>query len=204
MNSELLLNVSSLSYKTSDGRQLLQDLSFSVYLGDIVAIVGPNGVGKSTLLQLILGESVPSAGVIKLFTTSYGFLSQMQNREFHIPLRLYDVIQLFAPSDVKREKATKLKLLNENELDLAWNTASGGERQKTLLTGLLLTEPSLLILDEPLNHLDLHSRKILMDYLELNTYTRKCCVLMVSHEKNFEEIDKSRIKTLMLSKQETK
>jgi ATPase subunit of ABC transporter with duplicated ATPase domains len=204
MNSGSLLKVESLSYSTHGGRPLVRGLSFTLNRGEFLAVVGPNGIGKSTLLQIVLGEAAPDAGRVQLNTRSFSFLSQLHNREFHIPLRLLDVIQLQLSMPAKIEEVTGLGLLTTNELDLAWNTASGGERQKTLLTGLLLKKPDLLLLDEPMNHLDSWTRKTLMDYLSLITKSKQCAVLMVCHEKALEEMLLGELKTLVLSRHSPK
>jgi ABC-type Mn2+/Zn2+ transport system ATPase subunit len=198
MNAGALLKVESLSYNTPAGRPLVRDLNFTLNCGEILAVVGPNGVGKSTLLQIILGGVIPASGRTHLNTRSISFLSQLHNREFHIPLRLLDVIQLQLPVAIKLETITNLGLLTASELDLAWNTASGGERQKTLLTGFLLTESDLMVLDEPMNHLDSKSRKTLIDYLNHITEAKRCSVLMVCHEKALVELHQNQLKTLTL------
>jgi zinc transport system ATP-binding protein len=200
MDAEPLLKVHSLTYNTPDARALVKNLSFTLNRGELLAVVGPNGIGKSTLLKIVLGELAPASGLVHLNARSVSFLSQLHNREFHIPLRLIDVIELQLPKVTKIETLTSLGLLTASELNLAWNTASGGERQKALLTGFLLTKPDLLVLDEPMNHLDSKTRKTLIDHLIQITETKRSSVLMVCHEKALDELEQSKLKTLVLSR----
>ncbi len=183
-----LLEVKNLAYGTPDGRALVSGLSFTVDSGAIVAVVGPNGVGKSTLLQVVQGETAPTAGSIeRAFELKHlRFLTQLQNREFHLPLTLRDVLSFSAGVPITDSRVRDVGLLDPRHLDLAWNTASGGERQKTLLTKILLDEPTFVVLDEPMNHLDADGRKLLRDALRRHVASDERGVLMVCHEQAIE------------------
>jgi ABC-type cobalamin/Fe3+-siderophores transport system ATPase subunit len=113
-----------------------------------------------------------------------GFLSQLHNREFHIPIRLSDVLSfgLKGPLDLARLDA--LGLLGRAALDLSWNSASGGERQKALITRVLLGEHDLLILDEPMNHLDLETRSHLWKILRNQIEGCGRGIIMVCHDRD--------------------
>ena len=178
-----LLTVRDLGYNAPNGRPLVAGLSCSLMPGDIVAITGPNGTGKSTLLKILMGELKAAQGSITFATKSVGYLSQLHNREFHIPLSLADVLSLGLRGRFSPAVATSLGLLKAPELTLAWNTASGGERQKTLLTQVLMAQPTLLILDEPMNHLDSVTRSKLYEVLRDFVANGKHAILMVCHEK---------------------
>ena len=178
-----LLSVKDLAYHAPDGRPLVAGLSYDLMPGDIVAITGPNGTGKSTLLKIIMGELKAARGSVTFANKSVGYLSQLHNREFHIPLSLADVLSLGVPGRFHPAAATGLVLLTLSELNLAWNTASGGERQKTLLTQVLMPQPQVLILDEPMNHLDSVTRAKLYPVLREFVATGKRAILMVCHEK---------------------
>lgn len=184
MNDQAPLIVArDLSYATPDGRPLVSGLSFSVRRGEILAVTGPNGVGKSTLLGVLLGELPAMSGTLEKDYGSIGYLSQLHNREFHIPLRLSDVLAFNIRGRLEVKDATRYGLLLPSDLTLSWNTASGGERQKTLLTQALLANPDLLILDEPMNHLDAKTRQVLVEVLHRFVADGKRGVLIVCHEK---------------------
>lgn len=199
-HSPPLLAAHDLSYTTPDGRPLVRGLTFAVNRGEILAVSGPNGVGKSTLLKMILGEARPSSGEFKLGGRSLSFLSQLHNREFHLPLRLADVLAFNQSGRFFPTRAVQFGLLSEREMELSWNTASGGERQKTLLTQALLAEADLLILDEPMNHLDTATRRKLVEMLLQLVKHGRQGVLMVCHEKTLSELNIGSVKTIELSR----
>jgi len=195
-----LLSVYNLSYQTPDRRPLVSDLNFSIKPGDLLAVTGANGVGKSTLLQVIIGNMQPTTGSIKVQTKALSFLSQLHNREFHIPLTIQDVISFSNQNCVGTQSAVDIGLLEPHELTLAWNSASGGERQKALLTQALLTDAELLILDEPMNHLDSSTRKKLMVLLANLADSKKKGVLIVCHEQILQDTLMPSTQTLDLSR----
>jgi ABC-type Mn2+/Zn2+ transport system ATPase subunit len=195
-----MISVEGLSYCTPEGRPLVQNLSFSLERGKILALVGPNGIGKSSLLRILLGEMAATSGMVKIYTKSIGYLSQLHNREFHIPMLLSDVVRLNFSSADRNIDATIGGLLSAKELNLAWNTASGGERQKALLTQALVKAPDLLILDEPLNHLDSRTRINVIELLKSHIFKRCGSVLMVCHENLLQESSVSGVDTLDLSR----
>lgn len=164
-------------------------LNFSVHAGECFVIRGPNGSGKSTLLRALLGQHQSYHGrlSIDLPSARVGALPQLSNMRFHIPLTLADILAISLPDQPRKEtlqRASSYGLLKADGFSLSWNSASGGERQRTLLTRLLLPDPQLLILDEPGNHLDRHSRLLLASALK--TYLEKepsrRAILLVTHE----------------------
>lgn len=179
----ILASADDLSVATPDGRMLINHLSFVVKRGGMVVISGPNGSGKSTLLRVILGEIKPKAGNSYVHAASVSYLSQIHNRAFHIPLLLSDILKFSQPGAINRNLVTEIGLLNDQEMNLAWNTASGGERQKALVTQALLKKADLLVLDEPMNHLDTITRERLIKYLLRMVEDGSHGVLMVCHEK---------------------
>ncbi len=194
----VLIKADNLSYSTPDGRALVQGLSIELSAGEVGLIRGPNGIGKSTLLRIIRGELRPTSGGCQVSALSTAFLSQLQNREFHIPLRLSDVVSFGFPATQGHTPLQKYSLLTPKELDLPWNSASGGERQKALLTQALASDAQLLILDEPCNHLDENSEKSLTKILNELTAGNTRAVLMVCHQT--EEADFPRSKVWDLSR----
>ncbi|WP_141733115.1 ABC transporter ATP-binding protein [Oligoflexus tunisiensis] len=179
-----LLQVRDLAYCTPDRRPLIHRLSFDLNQGELITISGPNGIGKSTLLRLLLGERRQTAGTMQwqLPRERIGFLSQLHNQEFHISLTLADILSFSRPVARHEIQSQSHGLLHEAHLALAWNTASGGERQKTLLTRVFLQDPTVLILDEPMNHLDKSSRQQVRAALRDFIQDGRHAVIMVGHE----------------------
>lgn len=186
-----VLEVTDLAYRTPDNRPLIHRLGFTFNLGELVTITGPNGIGKSTLLTLLLGESLHVSGSIRwhLPRNRVGFLAQLHNREFHISLTLADILSFAGPIHRDEIAVKSHGLLQPHQLDLAWNTASGGERQKVLLTRIFLQDPKVLILDEPMNHLDVDSRQQLRAALKHFIADGEHAVLMVGHESSLDPLE---------------
>ncbi|MBM4254126.1 MAG: ATP-binding cassette domain-containing protein [Deltaproteobacteria bacterium] len=200
MNQASLLKIDGLSYGTPDGRPLVKGLDVDLGSGQILAVTGPNGTGKSTLLQVLLGAHRALSGTVSVRATTVGYLAQLQNREFHIPMTLADVMAIHNSGSFSRVQATGLGLLDTAALSLSWNTASGGERQKTLLTQILLSKPQLLVLDEPTNHLDAKSRSHLLGLLDDYVASGDRSIIIVCHEKLITEHSLHQVKVLDLSK----
>ena len=177
-----LVAAQELSYSAPKGRPLVQDLTFTVSRREIVAIIGPNGIGKSTLLRVIQNDVKPSNGKVKVSAPKISYLSQLHNREFHLPLTLADVLSFAAQGPFDPTDALEFGLLTEDELKKSWNKASGGERQKTLLTQTLLTDGDLFIFDEPMNHLDSLSRNTLLQIFSNLANAKNLGVIFVSHD----------------------
>lgn len=155
-----LVSWERVSYGFEGSRPLGLELSFSLQAGEALFIQGANGSGKTTLIRVLMGQLQALSGVSRVSVSSdrIGYLSQAQDKQCHIPMRLMDVLQVMDPRPNSKARALEWGLLSESQLAIAWNSASGGERQRTLLTAELLREPQLLILDEPMNHLDHESR----------------------------------------------
>ena len=163
-----LLTATDLSYQAPNGRQLASGLSFTVEAGEVLRIAGPNGAGKTTLLKALIGKHPLFGGTIALDVPkgAVSYLPQMQQGAFHLPLTLGDVLAIARPGPFDAADALAWGLLNPAHLMLAWNTASGGEKRRALMTRALLGAPRLLILDEPLNHLDRDTREQVSNVIE--------------------------------------
>jgi ABC-type Mn2+/Zn2+ transport system ATPase subunit len=181
-----LLEAILLTYGAPGGRVLGKDLNFSLEAGQLLVLSGPNGSGKSTLLSIILGEHQALAGrfLNHVSRARTAVIPQLQNIEFHLPVTLRDVLEVSRPKGLDESAVESFGLLKREQLGLAWNTSSGGERQRTLMTRALLQDPQLLILDEPFNHLDALSQTKILEtlaaFLKKQTDHPRAAVL-VSH-----------------------
>ena len=194
MAESALVTASDLGYATPDGRVLARGLSFRLENGDCLLVGGPNGSGKSTLLRVLLGRVPATTGALSVRAArgKTGILPQLQNNDFHLPLTLRDVLEVSVGAELSEEDVLRIGLLESAQLGLAWNTASGGEKKRTLLTRLLLQSPSLLLLDEPMNHLDRDSRervaKAVTEFLRGRGGMGPRAVVMVSHESSAQSL----------------
>lgn len=178
-----------------DGEKVSEDISFRVYKGDSIALVGPNGIGKSTLLKTIIKKLPALDGTIQYGTNlSIGYYDQEQA---NLTSNKRVLNELWDEYPLKPEKEIRTVLGNflfsgddvlKNVLSL-----SGGEKARLALAKLMLEKANLLILDEPTNHLDLDSKEVLENALIDYPGT----ILFVSHDRYF--INRIATKVLELS-----
>lgn len=160
------IQATGLTYSTPGGRCLQRGLEFGLTRGQLLLVQGDNGTGKSTLLKVLLGHWRADRGEIRVAPgTRVEFLPQMENLEVHLPLTLGDVLWM-GTGHTEEDQVEQWGLLSAESLDRSWNTASGGERKRALLTRALLANPDLLVLDEPMNHLDPDSRLAMLQSLQ--------------------------------------
>jgi ATP-binding cassette subfamily F protein 3 len=162
---------------------LFANLNFHLYRGQKVALVGPNGRGKSTLLKLITGHLEPTAGSVSVGSSiTIGYFSQHQTEVLrpHFPV-LAELKRLASPActDFQLKSVLGLFLLGESYWDKKVEALSGGEKNRLVLAHLFLKRANFLVLDEPTNHLDMESREALVEALESYSGT----VLVVAHDR---------------------
>ena len=182
-----VLECTSLGYGTPNGRVLVKSLDWVLMRGDRVALIGPNGIGKSTLIRLALGQLKPTEGQVKQGTQwQLAYFDQM--REQLDEER--SVAQTISPGSDWIEIAGKRMhvmsylgdfLFSPRRAQSPVKTLSGGERNRLLLARLFARPANLLILDEPTNDLDLET----LELLESSLQEYEGSVLLVSHDRAF-------------------
>jgi ATP-binding cassette, subfamily F, member 3 len=179
---ERLLTADAVS-KSFGAQSVLKDLSLTVDRGDRIALVGPNGVGKSTLLRLLAGIDQADRGEITLGDdVSVGYYAQDQSQTLDESRSLVDEVLAHAPASWGVESVRGLLarfLFTQDDVFKLIGALSGGEKSRLSLAKLLLKPRQLLLLDEPTNHLDVPSK----DELEkaLNDYVG--AVIFSSHDR---------------------
>lgn len=164
MTGKEVLQASDLSYSFGDNKApLFQDVSFDMKRGETIALIGPNGVGKSTLLKLLIGDLEPSKGTIKWGSkVKIGYYDQEQTHLNPRNTILEEVWSTFPHLEETRIRSVLGNFLFSGEDVLKKIAAlSGGEKARVALTKLMLQQANVLILDEPTNHLDLYSKEVL-------------------------------------------
>ena len=170
--------------KTYGTQVVLHDVTFSLERGERVAVIGPNGVGKSTLLRVITGETEADEGaVLPGHELAPGYFAQDHHEQLKGRETAYEWLSAAGgSSDIPTVRGALGRVLFSGD-EAAKQVAdlSGGESARLLLGALMLRQPNLLILDEPTNHLDLEGREALMS--ALTKYPGS--VLFVSHDRHF-------------------
>ncbi|NBU01929.1 MAG: ATP-binding cassette domain-containing protein [Betaproteobacteria bacterium] len=182
-----VLACKGLGYQTPTGRVLVKQLDWVLMRGDRVALIGPNGIGKSTLIRLVLGQINPTAGEIKQGTQwQLAYFDQM--REQLDEER--SVVETISPGsdwiEVGGKRIHAMSYLSDflfspRRAQSPVKTLSGGERNRLLLARLFARPANLLILDEPTNDLDLET----LELLESGLQQYEGSVLLVSHDRAF-------------------
>ncbi len=183
---------------TFDHKQVLKDISVDFNRGDFVAVTGPNGGGKTTLLRIILQLVRPTTGSVEYLAPDgkpfrslpIGYLPQKSSVDSKFPITVRDVVRLglmgpLAPKDnVDERVAEMLAVLElEEKASTPIGMISGGQLQRTLLGRALIANPEVLVLDEPLSYLDKHFEHKLYSILERIMQDRPhTAIILVSHE----------------------
>ena len=179
---EDVLQLTEMSKSFSE-KHLFHDLTLRVRAGDRVALIGPNGVGKSTLIKIIVGEEQPDTGFIRYGSNvDIGYYDQHQSplhADNTVLDEIWDRFPQMEQSNVRG--ALGMFLFTGDDVFKPIHTLSGGEKGRVALTALMLRKDNLLLLDEPTNHLDMDSREVLEDALADFGGT----IITVSHDRYF-------------------
>ncbi len=183
-SEKVVMSVTGLDFAFPDGQSLWPPLSFQLFRGQKIALVGHNGCGKSTLLKLLMGKLQKTGGDISVSSlTRMGYYSQQQAETFDLNgTVLGETRRLSDPKTTEEELMSVLGLfmLGQGYFDRFVYTLSGGERSRMALALLFLARCNLLVLDEPTNHLDLESREALIEALDVFDGT----LFMVAHDRH--------------------
>lgn len=203
-------SVESLFWATNTGKMILKDISFSVFQGERLAVIGPNGAGKSSLLRCLQGLYLPQTGQILLdgqLLHKYGInalsrkIAAVHQEDIAIPgLTVRDIVALgrlpYRANLWDKAYWQRRKTQNqEREIiadaiaqmaltafrDRLYETLSGGERKRVMIARALAQQPDILILDEPINHLDIYHQFEVIHLLQKLPQTIICCLHDLNH-----------------------
>jgi len=184
------------------GRVILQDINLRIEQGSFWALLGPNGAGKTTLLRVIVGLIRPTRGTVRVFgrppwalgpwRRAIGYVPQFHHVDLRFPVRVKDVVMmgrygvlgLFrrpGPEDWQRVAEALERVGIAHLADRPLRALSGGERQRVFLARALVTQPRLLLLDEPTAAVDVAASQSLYDLLR-QLHREGMTVVMVSHD----------------------
>lgn len=184
-----------------NGRLVLDRVSLDIAAGEFLALVGPNGGGKTTLLKVILGLLTPQEGVVRVFGQPpakargrIGYLPQQAFVDPGFPVSVAEVVLMgrlglgpsLGPWPARDRQAAQRALERVEAGDLAgrgFSSLSGGQRQRVLIARALAADPELLVLDEPTAGVDPRGEKDVLDLLA--ALSPKVTVLLVTHDLHF-------------------
>lgn len=180
----LALEVEGLA-KAFDDNVLYRDINLLTEVGERVAIIGPNGIGKTTLLRCLVNDLEPSAGTIKWSeNANIGYFAQDHAADFSEDMTLYDWMAQWGKEsdDEQAIRGTLGRLLfSQNEIEKSVKVLSGGEKGRMLYGKLMLQQPNILVMDEPTNHMDMES----IESLNLALENYPGTLIFVSHDREF-------------------
>jgi zinc/manganese transport system ATP-binding protein len=184
------------------GRRVLDDVSFEIREGEFTGLIGSNGVGKTTLLRVILGSQRPDSGEVRLGGSgpgprgrSLGYVPQKVVLDPDIPMRARDLVALGLDAHrlgfgrrTKQQRLAVEQVLHDVDADGFADSRvgmlSGGEQQRVLIAHALISRPKLLLLDEPLANLDPKSVQEIVALLHRVSKDHAVAILLSAHEMN--------------------
>lgn len=182
-SGKVVLKVSNLT-KNYDNKNILIKVNFTIYRGEKVVIIGPNGVGKSTLLKILMGKASLDCGNYEWgYETHISYIAQDHHELLNSNITVFDWLQtqINAASIGVIRNILGQVLFKQEEVYKNVLTLSGGESARLLLAKTMLEENNILILDEPTNHLDIEAKEALK--MALINYPGT--LLMVTHDRDF-------------------
>ncbi len=209
-----IIEAKNINFSYIKGNKVLDRINFVVDNDDFVALIGPNGGGKTTLLKVILGLLQPDNGSLKVFGKKpeeardyIGYVPQYAKIDLNYPIDAWTVVltgllgykkigQSYSREDKKNVESILRKLGLWNLKDKNIGQLSGGQRQRVLIARALVRQPKLLLLDEPTNNVDSKSGQDLYDFLD--GLKKEMAIIVVSH--NFSSISSYVSKVFCLNK----
>ena len=204
MSENVILRINKLSFGYSKERELLKNINLNLNEGEILGVLGASGIGKSSLLRIIVGLEVPKTGEVfyqeKLLNKKNYVLPTekrniglvVQEKALFPHLNVLENVKFGLVGSRRKKNDQAMKYLNLLQADkfakLMPNKLSGGEQQRVAIARALAPEPKLLLMDEPFSSLDADLREALRsDTRELFKQTKTSCII-VTHD--FEDADK--------------
>jgi zinc transport system ATP-binding protein len=179
--------------KKAYGQNILLDVSFDIEKKSLISLIGPNGAGKSTLVKILLGFDTEYEGEIKIAGSErFGYIPQINASDHNpVPLSVKEYISVGAAGLYNKSKKKGRFDLHEilehvgvsiDKLNQSFWSLSGGERQRVAIARVLLSEPTILVLDEPLSAVDYASLGSLYSLIHHLQKKHDITVILVSHD----------------------
>jgi len=179
----MILSIKDLNYSYGGKQKVLENINLEVKEREFLAIIGPNGGGKTTLLKLIVGLLPLQSGEIKLYEKKIGYVPQNTNINNNFPIKVWEVVTLgVTPNKQVKQKALKVlkDVSMEDFFDKRIGELSGGQRQRVLIARALFRDPNLLLLDEPTSNIDPKTSESIYELLK--KLNKEKTIIVVSHD----------------------
>jgi zinc transport system ATP-binding protein len=200
-SSTPVIEIENLGFRFDGGPAVLEDVNLEISSGEFASVIGPNGGGKTTLVKLIVGLLTPTTGRVRVFgqpparaRQRIGYMPQHAMMDPRFPVRAIDAVLMGRLGSGHRfgnysraDREAALDALRtvglEDQRARPFSNLSGGQRQRVLLARALVTDPDLLLLDEPAAGLD---RKVEQDFFDLlQELNRRLTIVLVTHDLGF-------------------
>lgn len=175
-----------------DNNIVLENINLDIFENDFIGVIGPNGGGKTSLIKVILGLLKPYKGLIKnINNCRFGYLPQYNLFDRQFPISIEELVlsglmnkknfyKRYTKEDIYKARELIEKAGITNILKSNIGEVSGGQMQRALLCRAIISEPKVLLLDEPVTYVDNHFEKEMYDLLKL--LNEKMAIIMVSHD----------------------
>lgn len=179
-----LINIENISFNYPSNKKTLENISFRVESGDFLGVIGPNGGGKSTLLNILAGFLKPTSGQVKIDRSNLSYVPQFQTINDILPITVNEYLEF------GKINATSNSLENNQVLEMVemkkhqhslFNQLSGGQKQRILLAKAIIKKPKILLLDEPTTGLDSDGQDQLLRLLKMIKNDLKSSIVLVDH-----------------------
>jgi zinc transport system ATP-binding protein len=189
----LTVELQDVSFSYGRGPFVLRHVDLAVERGEFVAVAGPNGGGKTTLLRLVLGLERPTSGRVHVATSRIGYLPQRAQASVDAPITVRELVGAGRASQTRLvgplrrgDRAAVLTAIERvglaEEADRRLATLSGGQQQRAFIAKALASEPDLLVLDEPTAGVDAEAQEAVSELLDQLRRDLAVTILYVSHE----------------------
>ncbi len=179
---EYLLNMTAIDLVIGQ-RKILHQVDLQLSKGEILTIIGPNGAGKTTLVRVALGLIKPTSGQVEMHNDiSIGYMPQRLHLDPTFPLSVKRFLSMVGKSQRDRIEPALQEVGAAHVIDSSMQSLSGGEQQRVLLARALMRDPDLLVLDEPVQGVDVHGQSELYQLISRIRDQRNCAVMMISHD----------------------
>jgi len=187
LDKKLFRNAAELEHVGAgyDGERVLDDVGLMIEAGEKIAVIGPNGIGKSTFVKVLAGAMQPSAGELKWSeNANIGYFAQDHEEDFETDTTILDWMSRWGKEEHDEQEIRGILgrlLFGKDDIGKPVRVCSGGEKGRLLFGKLMLQSPNVMILDEPTNHLDMES----IESLNLAVGMYPGTVIFVSHDREF-------------------